>query len=86
MTTLDIMYFGKSTVLLVFYLSMPIIGAATVVGVCVAMFQTLIQLQEQTLGFASKLIAIIAVFMSVGGWMSIELMLFIEMIFDKIGS
>ena len=51
----DILYLGKSTVMMIFYLSMPIIVAATAVGLIIALIQTLIQLQEQTLAFAAKL-------------------------------
>ena len=46
----DILYLGKATVMMIFHLSMPIIGAATTVGLLVALVQTLIQLQEQKHG------------------------------------
>lgn len=86
MSPMDVLYFGKSTVMLVFYLSLPVIGAATAVGLLVAMLQTLIQLQEQTLGFAVKLTTVIVVFMLSGGWMSAEMMRFTEQILTKIGA
>ena len=44
----DIIYFAKSTIMMIFHISMPIIGAATGVGLLIALVQTLIQLQEQT--------------------------------------
>lgn len=86
MSPIDVLYFGKSAVLLVFYLSLPIIGAATIVGLVIAMLQTLIQLQEQTLGFAAKLAAVVAVFFISGGWMTNEMMGFQELILMKIGA
>ena len=86
MGTEDVLYFGKSTVLMVFYLTMPVIGAAVGVGLIVALIQTLIQLQEQTLGFAAKLITVVAVFVMTGGWMSAELLRFQEQVFVQIGS
>ncbi len=86
MSPSDVLYFGKSTVVLIFYLSIPIIGTATAVGLIVAMLQTLIQLQEQTLGFAVKLCAVIAVFILSGGWMSVEMMRFQELILTRIGA
>ena len=86
MSPTDVLYFGKSTVLLVFYLSMPVIGAATAVGVMVAMIQTLIQLQEQTLGFAVKLTTVVATFFIFGGWMTAEMIRFMEQILIKIGA
>lgn len=86
MSPADVLYFGKSTVMLVFYLSLPVIGAATAVGLLVAMLQTLIQLQEQTLGFAVKLATVIAVFVVSGGWMTAEMLRFTEQILVKIGA
>jgi type III secretion protein S len=82
----DVLYLAKSTVLLIFHLSMPIIGAATAVGLVVAMLQTLIQLQEQTLGFAVKLCTVIAVIFFSGGWMTAELIRFQEQILTRIGA
>jgi type III secretion HrpO family protein len=81
----EVLYMGKVTVLLVFHLSMPIIGVATAVGLVIALVQTLIQLQEQTLGFAAKLSAVVAMFFLTGGWMSNELLLFQEQILTRIG-
>ena len=86
MTAADVLYFGKSTVLLIFYLSLPAIGAATAVGLIVAMLQTLIQLQEQTLGFAVKLATVVAVFFISGAWMTAQLLQFTEQILNKIGA
>lgn len=80
-----ILYFGKATIMLVFHLSMPIIVAATVVGLIVALLQTLIQLQEQTLAFACKLVAVIAVMIFSGGWMAAEMMQFQNLILERIG-
>ena len=43
---------------LVMYLSMPPILAAAIVGILVSLLQALTQLQEQTVSFAVKLIAV----------------------------
>ena len=51
----EVLFIAKNAVLMVFYLSMPIIVGATVVGLIVALIQTLIQLQEQTVAYAAKL-------------------------------
>jgi len=85
MSSTTILYFGKSTIMMIFHLSAPIIIAATCVGLIIALLQTLIQLQEQTLGFAAKLTAVIAVIAISGGWMASELMNFQDQILMKIG-
>jgi type III secretion HrpO family protein len=82
----DILYMGKSTVMMIFYLSMPIIIAATAVGLIIALIQTLIQLQEQTLAFAAKLAVVVVVFFITGDWMAIEMLNFQNQIFVRIGS
>lgn len=85
MTPDTVLYFGKSTITLIMYLSMPIIGAVTAVGLIIALLQTLIQLQEQTLGFAAKLITVIVVILMSGAWMTNEMMQFQEQVFLRIG-
>jgi type III secretion HrpO family protein len=59
----------------------PIIGA-TVVGVLVSLIQALTQVQEQTLGFAVKLIVVTLVLLLTAGWTGAELYKFTLQIFD----
>ncbi|MCP1846087.1 type III secretion protein S [Bradyrhizobium sp. USDA 4524] len=84
MYTEEIIVMAKSTVVIVFYLSMPTIAAATVVGLIVALVQTLIQLQEQTLGFAAKLAAVVAVFVLWGPWMATQLLMFLKQALSRV--
>ena len=50
-------------------LSMPVLGKAMVVGMVVGLLQAVTSIQEQTLAFVPKLVAIIAVFALLGHWM-----------------
>ncbi|CUT17062.1 MULTISPECIES: type III secretion system export apparatus subunit SctS [Candidatus Ichthyocystis] len=50
-------------------ISMPPIVVASVVGVLVSIFQALTQIQEQTLSFAIKLVAVGACLFYTSGWM-----------------
>lgn len=50
-------------------LSMPVLGTAMVVGMVVGLLQAVTSIQEQTLAFVPKLVAIIAVFALLGHWM-----------------
>ena len=52
---LDLMRMALATVLLA---SAPAVGAAMLVGVVVALFQALTQIQEATLTFVPKIIAV----------------------------
>lgn len=84
MTSSELMYFTEMGIQLILWLSLPCIIGATVLGLLVALLQTLVQLQEQILGFAVKLTAIIAILSITQATMANELHLFMDMIFDKI--
>jgi flagellar biosynthesis protein FliQ len=50
-------------------LSLPVLGAALVVGLVIGLLQAITSIQEQTLSFVPKLIAIVVTFVVVGPWM-----------------
>ncbi|MBA3938465.1 MAG: flagellar biosynthesis protein FliQ [Planctomycetes bacterium] len=50
-------------------LSLPVLGAALVVGLVVGLLQAVTSIQEQTLSFVPKLFAIVAVLVITGPWM-----------------
>lgn len=50
-------------------LAAPVLGAALIVGLVVAIFQAVTSIQEQTLTFVPKLIAVLAMLALLGGWM-----------------
>ncbi len=50
-------------------LASPVLGAALIVGLIVAVFQATTSIQEQTLTFVPKLVTILAVLALLGGWM-----------------
>lgn len=75
---------ARSAVLIIFYFSMPSIAVAAAVGLVVALVQTLIQLQEQTLAFALKLVAVMVVLALMAHWMAYQLLTFLDQIFARI--
>ena len=68
MTEDTIVYYANSGLLIVLLLSMPPIIVATLVGLLVSLIQALTQLQEQTLAFAVKLLAIMITLIFVIPW------------------
>ena len=72
MDTANLVGFLTHALYLSLWLSLPPIVVASVVGVLFSLFQALTQIQEQTLSFGIKLIAVMAtlVGMALGGWMS----------------
>ncbi|MGN0915534.1 MAG: type III secretion system export apparatus subunit SctS [Succinivibrio sp.] len=67
---------------LVLMLSMPPIIVASVVGILFSLFQAITQLQEQTLSFGIKLIAVCLTLFLTAGWFSSELLAYAKNIFD----
>ncbi len=53
----------------VFMLATPILVAALVVGLIVAIFQATTSIQEQTLTFVPKILTILGMLALLGGWM-----------------
>ncbi len=68
---------------LVLMLSMPPIVVASLVGLVISLIQAVTQLQEQTLTFGIKLIAVAATIFMMGGWIGAELIRFGSDIFGR---
>ena len=83
MNSAQLLDYAQTTLILVLKLSLIPIVVATVVGILVSILQALTQIQEQTLGFAVKLIVISLTIMVAAHWMGGELLLFTQSIFDN---
>ena len=82
MDVTQILDYSVRAVMLILILSMAPIAVATVVGVLVSLVQALTQVQEQTLGFAVKLIAVTLTLLGTAVWMGSELLQFTSNVFD----
>lgn len=63
----------RSGIFQVFILILPVLSAALIIGLIVAIFQATTSIQEQTLTFLPKLIVILLVLALLSGWMFSEL-------------
>jgi type III secretion protein S len=79
-TALDYAQRGMYLVLL---LSLPPILVASVVGLLLSLFQAITQLQEQTLSFGVKLLAVGATLFLTVGWFTGEIVRFGREIFER---
>ena len=84
MNEAEIAYYTGQALVLTLWLSLPAIIAATVVGLLVGLFQALTQIQEQTLSFAVKLIAVIVAMVYTARWVGAELQNFTIEMFNQI--
>lgn len=82
----DAMFQITESMMLVMILSMPPILVAAVVGVMVSLLQALTQIQEQTLSFAIKLIAVALTIVAMAGILGSELLNYTIKLFDEFPS
>jgi type III secretion protein S len=78
----DALFQITEAMMLVMLLSMPPIVVASIVGIIVSLLQALTQVQEQTLSFGIKLIAVAATMAIMAGMMGSEMLNFTVKLFD----
>ncbi|MEI2384479.1 type III secretion system export apparatus subunit SctS [Breoghania sp. JC706] len=83
MSPSDIVHVITESMMLVLLLSMPPIIVASVVGIVVSLLQALTQIQEQTLSFAVKLIAVAITIAATAGLLGSEMLTFTMKLFDN---
>ncbi len=66
--------YAMKALYLVLMLSMPPIVVASLIGILLSLIQAITQLQEQTLTFGVKLIAVVLTLFLMGGWLSGEIL------------
>lgn len=76
-------HYAEQAMYLVLMLSMPPIVVASVVGLMLSLFQAITQLQEQTLSFGVKLIAVCITLFLTADWFGAELLRFGQEIFER---
>lgn len=69
---------GKEAVMTALKIAAPVLIVSMIVGLIVSIFQAVTQIQEQTLTFVPKLLAIIVVMIVLGPWMLNTLTQFIQ--------
>ena len=78
----SIIQFTVEALTLVLLLSLPPIVVASVVGILVSLIQAVTQIQDQTLSFAVKLIAVIVTILITAKWVGGELFNYAIKLFD----
>ncbi len=73
MTPEDVIAVGRQAVELMVVLSAPVLLTSLVIGVLISIFQSVTQIQEQTLSFVPKFLAVLVVFLFTLPW-AIDLM------------
>lgn len=69
MTDSTVIHIATQGIIMVLMMSMPVLLVALVVGFVVALLQTITSIQEQTLTFVPKTLAVFCVLIGLGPWL-----------------
>lgn len=79
----EIYQLSYQALFLILILSGPPIIISMIFGLTVAIFQAATQIQEQTLSFTIKLVAVILTLLAMGGFLSTQILQYTELIFKN---
>ena len=69
MSQQDVINIARNTIWVIIETSMPLLLVSMIVGLIISLFQTLTSIQEQTLTFVPKLLAIFVALLIMGSWL-----------------
>ena len=72
---------GREAVMVSFLVIAPVLGITLVIGLIISLFQALTQIQDMTLTFVPKLIAVGILMLYLGGWMLTIMLEYTQRIF-----
>lgn len=83
MTTQNVLTLAQNAVLTILMVAGPMLIAALSVGLLVSVFQATTQIQEQTLAFIPKIVAVLLSIIFFGPWMLTVLLDFTNMLYQN---
>lgn len=86
MTPDYILELARQSLTVTLLLAAPALIAALVVGVIISILQAITQVQEPTLTFVPKIIAVFAVLLFLGTWMANTMLSFTQQLLSNLGS
>lgn len=84
MNEADALELMRSAIWTILVVSGPAIGAAMVVGIVIALFQALTQIQEMTLTFVPKILVVLAVLTIGASFIGSQIYVFTEQAYSRI--
>ncbi|MEJ2033487.1 MAG: flagellar biosynthesis protein FliQ [Deltaproteobacteria bacterium] len=78
MTPMEAITLGQNAINLTLLLSAPLLVIGMVVGILIALFQAVTQIQEMTLTFVPKIVAVMLALLFFSSWMLIKLTSYTE--------
>ena len=86
MTSEAILTIGQQAILMMLLLGGPVLAVSLVVGLAVSVFQAVTQINEQTLTFVPKIIAVLAILVVMGPWMLQVFTAYTVQVFDSVAT
>jgi flagellar biosynthesis protein FliQ len=73
MTPLEAINLGQNAILMVLILAGPLLMVGLTIGITIALFQAITQIQEMTLTFVPKIVGVLLALAFLSSWMMIKL-------------
>lgn len=86
MNEIDALELVRTAIWTIIIASGPAVAAAMVVGILIALFQALTQIQEVTLTFVPKIVVVLIVMIVTGSFVGGQIYAFTEMVYGRIVS
>ncbi|HMO13590.1 MAG TPA: flagellar biosynthesis protein FliQ [Pirellulaceae bacterium] len=84
METADAIIIGRDLMMVALLLSAPVVIVSLLVGVTISIMQTVTSIQEQTLTFAPRIVAVVAIVIFLTPWYLSTLKNFTMRMFEKV--
>ncbi|OMH23513.1 flagellar export apparatus protein FliQ [Tersicoccus phoenicis] len=84
MNTSAVLDIGLQSLLIAAKLSAPVLVTALVVGLAISLLQSITQIQEMTLSFVPKVIAVAVALLICGNWMITEMVGFTQDMMNRL--
>lgn len=78
MSTGDVINIAREAIWVIIKAAVPVLLISMIVGLIISLFQTLTSIQEQTLTFVPKLLAVLITIMVMGTWILNEIVSFMN--------
>jgi type III secretion protein S len=78
MTPQNVLDITRDGLLLVFWVTLPIVGVAALSALLVSLAQAVTQVQDQSIGQSVRLVSVMLTIVFLGSWMGRDVLLFAE--------
>jgi len=81
----ELLALTRDALSVVLWVTLPLVGVATLTGLGVAIAQAVTQVQDQSIGQSLRLVAVLVTMIACTGWLGREILRFAERAFEVLG-